>query len=90
MGGMALLGFFEKLRPYKTVLRRTRPRHELPADLLYIEWLAGEGKRKLMDIAGKEHVIADKLLESNYKLSTGSTAKKLIKEHWLAAKATPQ
>ena len=82
---MAIQDFFGKLRPYKSVLKRTRPRHELPTTLLYVDWLSGEGKRKLFDSEGNEHVITDKLLQSNYKLSTGAAAKKLIKEHWADA-----
>ena len=82
---MALKDFFGKLRPYKSVLKRTRPRHELPTQLLYVDWLAGEGKRKLVDMQGAEHVLTDKVLQSNYKLSTGAAAKALIKEHWADA-----
>jgi len=85
---MAPKDFLEKLRPNKTVLIRTRPRQELPAELLYVEWLVNEGKRKLLDHGGDEHVIADKLLQSNYKIATGAAAKKLIKEHW--PKPAPQ
>ena len=82
---MAILDFFGKLRPYKTVLKRTRPRNELPAQLLYVDWLSGEGKRKLLDLEGTEHCITDKVLQSNYKMATGAAAKKLIKEHWAEA-----
>jgi len=82
---MAIKDFFGKLRPYKTVLKRTRPRHELPTQLLYVDWLSGEGKRKLLDLEGNEHVITDKVLQSNYKMTTGASAKKLIQEHWASA-----
>jgi len=78
----AIQGFLDKLRPYKTVLKRTSSKQELPFELLYVDWLAGEGKRKLVDRAGAEHTIADKALLSHYKVATGGAAKKLIKEHW--------
>ena len=84
---MALQNFLEKLRPYKTVLKRTSSRREFAAELLYVEWLAGEGKRKLLDHDGNEHVITDKSLESNYKMATGGAAKKLIETYW--PKANP-
>jgi len=82
---MAIQDFLGKLRPYKSVLQRTRPRHELPTQLLYVDWISGEGKRKLLDLEGNEHVITDKLLQSNYKLTTGASAKKLIKDNWASA-----
>ena len=67
----AIQGFLDKLRPYKTVLKRTSSKQELPFELLYVAWLAGA-----------EHTIADKALLSHYKVATGGAAKKLIKEHW--------
>ena len=82
---MAVLNFLEKLRPYKSVVRRTRPQKDLPEELLYADWLGGEGKRKLIDLQGNEHVLTDKVLQSNSKMATGSYAKKLIKEHWADA-----
>ena len=82
---MAVLNFLEKLRPYKSVVRRTRPQKDLPEELLYIDWLGGEGKRKLLDLQGNEHTLTDKVIQSNYKMATGSYAKKLIKEHWADA-----
>ncbi len=84
---MSVQNFLEKLRPYKTVLKRTSSRKEFANELLYVEWLSGEGKRKLLDHGGNEHVLTDKSLESNYKMATGGAAKKLIKEHW--PKANP-
>lgn len=83
---MSVQTFLERLRPYKTVVQRTRPRPELPAQLLYTAWVVGEGKRKLLDLEGEEHLLPEKVLESNYKIATGSLAKKLIKEHWANAK----
>lgn len=47
-----------------------------------MEWLAGEGKRRVLDTRGKEHLITDKVLQSNFKLATGADAKKLIAAHW--------
>ena len=79
---MAIQGFLDKLRPYKTVLKRTSNKQDFAFELLYVEWLAGESKRKLLDRSGGEHTLADKDLLSHYKVATGSAAKKLIKEHW--------
>ena len=79
---MAVSDFFSKLRIQKSVLKRTRKRDDLPREALYIEWLAGEGKRKVLDTRGKEHLITDKVLQSNFKLATGADAKKLIATHW--------
>ena len=84
---MSVQSFLEKLRPFKTVLKRTSSRQDYRTELLYIEWLSGEGKRKLLDPAGSEHVLTDKELQSHYKMATGAAAKKLIKEHW--PKANP-
>ena len=83
---MAIPDFFGKLRPYKSVLKRTKPLKELPAELLYVHGLTGEGKRKLLDIESKEHILSDKLLQSAYKMSSGAVAKTRIKEHWASAK----
>ena len=82
---MTVKDSLSKLRVFKSVLKRTRNREELPREALYVEWLAGEGKRKLLDTRGKEHIITDKLLQSNYRLATGSDAKKLIAAHWADA-----
>ena len=79
---MAAKDFFSKLQAYRTVLERTRPRNELPTQVLYLEWLAGQGKRRVLDAEGAEHVIADKTLQSNYKMATGSASKKLIAQYW--------
>ncbi|MBT6179191.1 MAG: hypothetical protein HOI23_18245 [Deltaproteobacteria bacterium] len=82
---MAVLNFLEKLRPYKSVVRRTRAKAELPEELLFADWLGGEGARKMIDVQGNEHILTDKVLQSNYKMATGAYAKKLIKEHWADA-----
>ena len=87
---MSVQSFLEKLRPFKTVLKRTSSRQEFRTELLYVEWLTGEGKRKLLDYGGGEHVLTDKELESNYKMATGGAAKKLIKEHWPKANPNKQ
>ena len=87
---MAVADFFSKLRIQKSVLKRTRKRDDLPREALYVEWLSGEGRRKVLDTRGKEHLITDKVLQSNYKLATGSDAKKLIATHWASTdEATP-
>ena len=80
--------FFSKLQAYRTVLTRTRPRNELPTQVLYLEWLAGQGKRRVIDTEGNEHVITDKMLQSNYKMATGSSSKKIISQYWADIKKT--
>lgn len=72
----------QKLRPRRTVLKRTTKKADLPEAALYIEWLGGEMSRKLLDTAKKEHILSDQLLLSNYKVVGGTEAEKLIGEHW--------
>jgi hypothetical protein len=81
--------FFAKVRSRRTVLKRTRPSSELPPAILYLEWLNTEGKRKVLDPEGKEHVLTDKVIMSNYKIVNKGKAEELIKAHWAeqAAKA---
>ena len=50
--------------------------------MLYIEWLGGENKRRLMGPDGTEHVLADKLVESYYKIAGKHDGNKLIEAHW--------
>lgn len=76
--------FLSKARAQKSVLKRTRPSQELPSPVLYMEWLAGEARRKVLDTDGKEHVLSDLVVQSNYKLVTGAQAKELIAKHWPA------
>ncbi|MDF1561584.1 MAG: hypothetical protein P1V51_01000 [Deltaproteobacteria bacterium] len=79
--------FFERLHPRRSVLQRTRRREELPEIALYVDWVPGTGQRKLLDAEGKEHVFDDGTVESNYKLASGGTAKKLIAKHWAKEEA---
>jgi hypothetical protein len=74
--------FLTKARAMKSVLKRTRGRAELPSPVLYMEWLSGEMKRRVLDTDGKEHLLPDAVVQSNYKLVTGGQAKELIAEHW--------
>jgi hypothetical protein len=83
---MAVPDFFNKLRPYKTVLKRTKPPATLPGELLYVHGLAGERKRSLLDTSGETHTMTDKILQSTYKMTNAKTAKTLIEEHWANAK----
>lgn len=73
-----------KARAGRTVLKRTTSTQggELPRLVLYMEWLAGERKRRVIDTDGKEHAIPDNVVESSYKLVTGSQAQELIEKHW--------
>lgn len=74
--------FLSKARAMRSVLKKTRTRSDLPSPVLYVEWLSGENKRRVLDTAGTEHRITDAVLQSNYKLVTGGQAKELIAEHW--------
>lgn len=74
--------FLSKARANRSVLKRTSGSAQLPSPVLYVEWLSGEMKRKVLDKEGKEHMLADKVLMSSYKLVTGAQAKDLIAEHW--------
>ena len=76
----------DKMQTRRTVLKRTRPRADLPALALYVETVSGQPKRKVLDTEGKEHVIEETLLQSQYKVVTGPQAKDLIDQHWPKAK----
>ena len=82
--------FFDRLRVRKSVLKRTTKRKELPEAVLYVEWLSGEARRRLLDVARNEHVLNDDVIQSNYKLVSNAQAKKLIASHWKDDVATPQ
>jgi hypothetical protein len=82
--------FFARLRVRRSVLKRTTKRKDLPEAVLYLEWLSGEAKRKVLDGAGQEHVFADDLLQSNFKLVNNAEAQKLIDAHWKKHVAEPQ
>ena len=84
--------FFDRLRVRKSVLKRTTKRKELPEVVLYLEWLGGEARRRVLDAEGGEHVLTDDVVQSNYKLVSNAQAKKLIATHWkgdVAAKQQP-
>lgn len=78
--------FLSKARPGRTVLQCTRPRADLPNVVLYLEWLSGVSKRRVVDNKGQEHILADKILQSNYKLIPAAQADALIAKHWQAVK----
>lgn len=73
-----------KARAGRSVLKRTNAKqgNELPSMVLYMEWLAGESKRRVLDVEGKEHRIPDRIIESSYKLMTGAQAQEAIEKHW--------
>jgi hypothetical protein len=76
-----------KARAGRSVLKRTNSTQgggELPKLVLYMEWLAGENKRRVVDTDGKEHRIPDRMIESSYRLVTGGQAEELMGEHWPA------
>ncbi len=72
----------QKARIRRSVLKRTRPRTDLPDVVLYVEWLAGQGKRKVLDAEGKEHLLDDTVVQSQYRLVSGAEAKTLLAKHW--------
>lgn len=74
--------FFDRLRARRSVLKRTRKRDDLPEAVLYLEWVGGEGARRLLDPEGKEHVLPDAVVQSNYKSATKAEGKKLIEKYW--------
>jgi hypothetical protein len=76
-----------KARAGRTVLKRTTSTQggELPRLVLYMEWLAGESRRRVIDTDGQEHRIPDRIIESSYKLVTGGQAEELLHEHWPSA-----
>ena len=75
-----------KARAGRTVLKRTTSTQgsDLPRLVLYMEWLAGENKRRVIDTDGKEHRLNDRIVESSYRLLTGGQAEELMAEHWPA------
>ena len=80
----------DKMQTKRTVLKRTRPRHDLPALVLYLESVAGQPKRKVVDADGKEHELEEAVLQSQYKLVTGPQAAELIDKHWPKLKEPPK
>jgi hypothetical protein len=82
--------FFSKMRSRRTVLVRTRKRPDLPETLLYVGGSGGDGKRTVLDPAGKEQRLAEAVLQSHYRLATGSDAEKLIADQWPKEVTAPQ
>ena len=80
---------FPKVRAKRTVFKRTRSRPELPVLVLYIEQVAGEAKRRVKDIDGNEHLIADTVLQSHFRMVSKTQATALIAEHWPPDQAAP-
>lgn len=79
----------DKMQTRKTVLKRTRTRADLPALVLYLETVSGQPKRRVLDSEGKEHVIDESVLQSQYRLVSGGQAKELIDKHWPHQKQPP-
>lgn len=71
-----------KARAGRTVLKRTTSQSNIPKLVLYVEWLAGENKRRVLDTEQKEHRIDDRIIESSYRLVTGGQAQELLEKHW--------
>ncbi len=87
---MAMNDYFSKWRANRTVLVRTKAGADLPESLLYVGGDGGDGKRAVLGPDGKEQRIADPVLQSHYKLATGTKADELIASQWPKARAQPQ
>lgn len=74
--------FFRHFHARETVLKRTQERPGLPRLLLYVEWLAGQMSRRVIDATGKEHVLTDNVLQSSYRMLTGAQAEESLRDHW--------
>lgn len=74
--------FLDRMQTRRSVLKRTRGRPDLPALVLYLETVSGQPKRRVVDAEGKEHVLDESVLQSQYKLVTGAQAKDLHARHW--------
>jgi hypothetical protein len=81
--------FLSKARARRSVMKKTRGPASLPSPVLYMEWLSGEMKRRVLDVKGVDHLLLDATLQSNYKLLTGPQAKELLAKHWPQMQATP-
>ncbi len=79
----------QKIRPRRSVLERSRPLPELPTCVFYLEWLAGEGKRRVIDTEGNEHLLKDGVVQSYYRLAKTSKAEALISKHWASLTIKP-
>jgi len=66
----------------RSVLKRTRNSSDLPALVLYVDMVAGQTKRRVVDSDGNEHVIDETVLQSHYKLVTWTQAKELLGKYW--------
>ena len=82
--------FFDRAKARRSVFKRTRKRDDLPEAILYLEWIGGEAKRKVLDPEGAEHVLSDTVIESHYKMASKPEAKKLIASHWAKQVADKQ
>lgn len=81
--------YLSKARAHRSVFKKTRGRSDLPSPVLYLAWLSGDSKRRVLDTEGHEHDLQDGVLQSNYKLMTGAQAKELIAAHWADRAASP-
>ncbi len=83
------MSFFDKARAGKSVFKRTRKIADLPEYILYIgigASVGGHMERRVLDPAGEEHELTDKIIESNFRATTGAQAKDLVKKHWASVK----
>jgi len=78
-----------KLRPRRSILKRTKARADLPRLALYMEWVGGTNQRRLLDEENNEHVIDDKVVLSYYRQVSGADGKKLLAAHWAEASKKP-
>jgi len=76
--------FMSKARPMRSVLQRTRARGELPALVLYVEWLSGERRGASSTRPARRTSWTDRVVQSHYRLVTGAQAREHIAKHWQA------
>lgn len=79
------MSFFAKARAGRTVFKRTRKIGDLPEYILYAgigSNVGGHMQRKVLDPKSEERELSDKVIESNYRTTTGAQAKALIGKHW--------
>jgi hypothetical protein len=76
------MDFFSKARAGRTVFKRTTKSKEHPEHVLYMEWLPGQMKRRVLDTEGNEIELGDKVLESQYRYITSGQAKAAVEKYW--------
>lgn len=84
-----MLDFLDKARAMRTVLKRTTRQSAVPATggslpefVLYVERVANEQSRRVLDPEGNVLVLKDTLLTSVYRTITKGQAKACVEKYW--------